>query len=412
MLEPEASDRPCAEAVMNALENGAFGRRPSRRTIRRGVVFGATALLIGVATWGVLHWERAPTLDPATGLHFTARYFADDTTVEIADDDGNILRKVRMGRRLDLAEFGDQARRQVAFGDFNGDTWVDAAVVQRRDPRNGPLVLYLRQPDGSLKPAAEHTANLEYRYEEQVFTDFSINDIITADLDGDGRSELILLEASSPYYSSAVRVIDWQNESFFTLWHPGILMNVQTADRDDDGRPEIYLGGTCNFLTPPESNTSAPVFLAVEADWSHKGQVLDLFATGRKLASSTAPGIRVHYASWARIDLPQYRTAWQKVLVQQRINSNRSHFLSLVVSLQDRSTRAPGTGVRLGIRNALIGFDLQQIDAQWEPTVARSLGIDPNTPEMQALLQPRYWNGSTWQETLVSMPDAESGAGP
>jgi hypothetical protein len=296
----------------------------------------------------------------------------------------------------------------VVFGDFNGDGRVDAAVAISSDKDGGKVAFFLRHPDGTLEQAAEHSAGLQFQYGQETFTDFRINDMVTDDLDGDGRSELILVEASSPYYPSAVRVIDWGNQLRFTLWHPGILQTVQTADRNDDGRPELYIGGTCNFLTPPESNTSAPVFLAVEADWQIQTQEVNLFAPERRLASSTPPGVRIHYASWPRVDIPEFHAAWQNVLVQRRPRGVQSYLFSLIVTLQDRAAPTRGTGRRKGIRHALIGFDLEQIDAQWEPTVAKSLGIDPTDPAMQALLEPQYWNGQDWQAESCFLPISAS----
>ncbi len=66
------------------------------------------------------------------------------------------------------------------------------------------------------------------------------------------------------------------------------------------------------------TDTSAPVFLAVEADWRLPDQEVNLFAPGRQFASSTPQGIRVHYSAWPRINLPVFRSAWQEVLVQKQ----------------------------------------------------------------------------------------------
>ncbi|RLE18369.1 MAG: hypothetical protein DRJ65_21485, partial [Acidobacteria bacterium] len=36
---------------------------------------------------------------------------------------------------------------------------------------------------------------------------------------------------------------------------------------------------------------------------------------------------------------------------------------------------------------------------------AEVLQIAPTEPEMQALLLPRYWDGSKWSETVISLPE-------
>ena len=408
MLEPNASDRPSATVVAAALEKGAFAWLPSKTTLRRTASALAVIVVAVVVVLGI--WSRwiTPQLDPTTNLRFTAQQFVDETAVEITDTDGNVLQTVDLGGTWDPDQFRSRAARRVAFGDFNGDGWVDAAVARFRDESGRPLVIFLRQPDGSLEFAVEHRVNLSFSYDGEVFTNFRVIDMISEDLDRDGRAEIALIEASSPYYPAVLRVINWNNQTRFRLWHPGVLKSVQAADRDHDGRQELYLGGTCNFLTPPESNTSAPVFLAIEADWNQPDLEVDLFEPGRKFASSTPSGIRIHYAAWPRIDVPAFRAAWQAVLVQKQSKNVETYLFSLIVSLQDRVAPTPGTGFRMGVRHAFIGFDLQQINAQWEPTVAEILGVDPNIPEMQALLKPRYWNGQTWQEESCFMATSDS----
>jgi len=412
MLEPAPRDRPTAHQVQQALDRGAFGRTPSRRTIRRALSGAAFVAVLAVLGFGA--WQRWLTqrLDPASGLHFSVRSFADDAVITLSDGKGNDLQTVMIGGRWRSGMFGGHAARRVAVGDFNGDGLADAAVARISSESGRPLAIYLRQPDGRLRLAREFDTELEYRYEGTTFTNFHVNDLIAEDLDGDGRSELVLVEASAPYYPSALQVLDLDGRSLMTLFHPGILLNVQAADRNRDGHPELYLGGTCNFLTPPESNTSAPVFLAVEADWRRQGTRVSLFASGRQLAPSTPSGVRIHYASWPRINLPSYHTAWQRTVVQKPPSGSSSHLVSLWVSIQDRKAILPGTGIRKGLRSVLIGRDLRPILAQWEPTVAASLNIDPNTPEMQALLRASYWNGHTWQEEPCFMPEAAPGDAP
>ena len=414
MLEPAPGDRPPAEAVVAALENGAFGRMPSKRNLRHAAVVVARLVVCAGVVWGAWSTLAAPQLDPTTDLRFTVQQFVDETTVEITDTEGNVLQTVDLGGSWDPDQFRSHAARRVAFGDFNGDGWVDAAVARVNFSQNRPLAIFLRQSDGTLDFAVEHGVNLSFSYDGEIFTDFRVVDIVSADLNGDGMAEIALVEASSPYYPAVLRVIDWHNRNLFTLWHPGILKSVQIADRNSDGRLELYLGGTCNFLTPPESNTSAPVFLAVETDWRREGQEVDLFAPGRELAPSIPSGIRIHYASWPRINLPVFRSAWQDVLIQKPAKNLGSYLFSLIVTLQDRTDLTEGTGFRMGVRHAFIGFDLQQIDAQWEPTVAKAMSIDTNTPEMQDLLKPRYWNGRTWQEESCFMATTDSvpGWGP
>jgi len=406
MLEPEPRDRPTARAVGRAFERGGFGHAPSKRTLRRGLTWGVLVAILASLGFGAWRRWSGHRLDPATGLHYSFQGFEDDVAVTLDDAKGNELETVMIGGRWRSGAFGGNAERRVAFGDFNGDGFVDAAVARMASESGRPLAIYLRQPDGTLRLAHEYSVELEYPYEGVTHTNFHIVDMISEDLDGDGAAELVLVEASSPYYPGALRVIDLENRPVLTLFHPGILMNVQVADRNNDGHPELYLGGTCNFLTPPESNTSAPVFLAVEADWTRRGINVSLFGKGRRLASTTPHGVGIHYASWPRVDVPAYHAAWQRTIVLNPPTNSNRYLVSLWVSLQDRKKPAPATGVRKMIRSVIIGRNLHTVLAQWEPTVATSLNIDPTTPEMQSMLKTSYWNGRSWQAESCFTPEA------
>lgn len=183
------------------------------------------------------------------------------------------------------------------------------------------------------------------------------------------------------------------------------MSSVQTADRNDDGRPELYVGGTNNFLTPSGSNTSKPVVMILEADWRRRGQTMNLFAPGRRIPSTCPAGMRLSYMAWERVVTPQYLDSWQSALVSPGIASDSTSLLSVVASDAHPATLGLEVRKRRPIRYAQLDRDLRVSVTQWDPMIIPILGIDTESPEMQALLRPRYWTGETWSEepTALSM---------
>ncbi len=397
MLEPNPGDRPTAGQVVQALSSGRVSRHLSRRVLKRTVM--TTLVLAAVVGAALVVRERlaATALDPKAGLMFRVEPFENGSEIEILDDRGNVLHRMVLGRQWDPVVVGRTARRVVAFGDLNGDGFEDAVIARQDQQEANPLEVFLRRDDGSLAAALTYPPTSGFSYEGHDFEDFQPIDVHCADVDGDGRAEIVLVEHSTAYYPATVRVLDWKNETLFRLWHPGQLTSAQTADRDRDGSPELYIGGTCNFLTPPESNTSKPVFIAVEGDWRRHGQVVDLFAPERRLPESSPPGVRIMYAAWERVVGPRYRDSWQVAVVATGPANNPAMFLSVVASDANPANLGLSSRKRPALRHVQFDRQLHISDAQWEPLIIDILGIDPTSPEMQALLRPEYWNGSGFQ---------------
>ncbi len=406
MLEPNPADRPTASEVVHALSSAHVSRPLSRRVLNR-VLTGALVLAAVVGT-ALVFRERlaAADLDPTAGLMFRVEPFDNGSEVEILDDRGNSLHRIVLGRQWDPDVVGRNARRVVAFGDLDGDGFEDAVIARQDRQETNPLKIFLRRDDGSLAAALTYPATSGFSYEGRNFDPFQPIDVHCADLDADGRAEIVLVEHSTAYYPATVRVLDWKNETLFRLWHPGLLTSAQTADRNRDGRPELYLGGTCNFLTPPESNTSKPVLMVVEADWRRRGQVVDLFAPERRLPAFPPPGVRLMYAAWERVVTPGYRDSWQAAVVTTGPANNPATFMSVTVSDANPASLGLTRRKRPALRHVQFDRELHISDAQWEPLIIDLLGIDPASPEMQALLRPRYWSREGWSEQPVFLAES------
>ncbi len=365
-------------------------------------------VIVAAVVAGLVLRDRlaTPALDPSAGLVLRVEPFQNASAIEILDDRGNSLHRFVLNGFWDPVIVGRHVERVVAFGDLDGDGFEDAVVARSDRPPTDPVEIYLRRPDGSFADVLSYPATSGFEYEGENFDAFQPADVHTTDLDGDGRAEIVLVENSTGFYPAAVRVLNWEGETLFTLWHPGVLTSAQTADRDGDGSPELYIGGTCNFLTPPESDTSKPVVIALERDWRHRGDEVDLFGPQRRLPSTVPAGSRLMYMAWERVVTLRYLDSWQSALVTLGPTNDPETFLSVIVSDANPTNLGLEVRKRLAIRYAVIDPELRIGQTQWEPMIINILGINPAAPEMQALLRPRYSTGEGWSEQQVFLAES------
>ncbi len=317
--------------------------------------------------------------------------------MEILDDRGNILRRFLFDVSWDPKRWKRGGHRVIAFGDVDGDGLQDAVLARPGTSDGRPLEIHIRQNDGSLVLEASHATTDRFEYEGTSYQSFHFVDVHCADFDGDGKAEIVVAENSAAFFPSTVRIVSFENELLFQLWHPGALDNARTGDRDGDGVPELYVGATCNFLTPPESNTSDPVFMMIEADWRLPDLRLDLFGPRRRLEAALPAGMRLLYTTWSSVRLGSLLSPWQFASVFISESRDPATYLDVSVSTVREVLLGVESDRKISLRTAYFNPDLELIQTQWNPFVTETLGIDPTTPESKALLEPRYWTGSGWQ---------------
>jgi hypothetical protein len=155
------------------------------------------------------------------------------------------------------------------------DTWVAKATVLDLAPRSRAALFVGTNVDGP-HPAYLYCYDLGTKHLlwERDLSDplalpepdrstitMHVSEVVTTDLDGDGRSDVIatvLANPTSPCFVYWLRD-DGTTRSIYA--HRGYLFGLRVEDYEGDGHPEIFLAGTSNFDGHPLNQSATLVVL-------------------------------------------------------------------------------------------------------------------------------------------------------
>jgi serine/threonine-protein kinase len=406
MLDPDPGQRPTAAGVARALAEGSFGWRPHRRHLKgaavaMGVAMAAAALIaIGLRPFGA---PPDPKSDPvANELRVSVESWDNGTIYNVMDGYGRVVCSLASK----IARNAEKARvfktRNIGFADLDGDGRRDVVFANPDHETAEQLEIHRRLPDGSTTRSAAWNIHFEVEYEGERFGKFAPTDIDCADLSGDGEPEITIVSCSSPYYAAAVRVFTTDGAEVLRVLHPGLISNVRTGDRDNDGRAELYAGATNNFHDQNVGNESSPTFFVVEADWTKTGQVLDLFGPGRTMVATTPAGIEATYVAMAHQRLIPPLTPWRYAVVTGLSATGGDQFLAIST---DRTEWKESKSLSY-LRSFMFDTDLRLTDGLWVVGPLNERGIDLTTAD-PAQMAVTYWNGTAWQPEVCAVPQAD-----
>lgn len=406
MLDPAPGLRPTAAEVAQALRDGRFRWRPHRRHLRAAAAaFAATALGVVGWTWGMSAWRAPPdpAADPtANKLMVDIDRFDSGAVFDISNGYGERVMTLSTAVTWKSERQRLFRNRSIAFGDIDGDGRQDVVFTDPDYQGDRKLQVFFRRADGSTELGASWELATVVDYEGLRFDNFAPEDVECADLDGDGAPEIVVALNSNPYYAAAVKIFRGDGREVLRVLHPGQLANLRTADRDGNGRREIYVAGTNNFHGQNVGNESSPAFFVVEADWGRVGQVVDLFGPGRTMAPTVPRGVRVHYIAMRHQRLVPPLTPWRYAVIRQISATGADRFLTVQT---DRMNWLGRDHLSM-IRSFAFDRQLELADAMWLIGPLDERGIDPASAD-PAQMVVSYWNGSTWQPEVCAIPQAE-----
>lgn len=213
--------------------------------------------------------------------------------------------------------------------DFNNDGLTDIVYLDLNNNVKEKLKVFKRVNKEEFEKVLSLNINSEFSYLGEQFSNFRPISVEVADLNYDGKFEIIVNQIHIPYYPSVTKVFSIKGEKIIEIWHPGHLTNIKVSDRDKNNRKEIYIGGTCNFL----SEYSSPVFYVFECDWNKKNQYFSLFGENRKIVSKTPEDISVYYVNLKKNNLMKKKILWEKSTIFNINENSKIEYLSVGASI-------------------------------------------------------------------------------
>ncbi len=372
--------------------------RAEHPTRRRLALVAMLLAGLGLAGSGLVLLRPAPTPDLAS---YQVAEFTAGSRVDLFDAAGRLVHSLTTP--LKLNSYRQNGITYLHLTDLDGDGRKDLLTL---DPAGGSLSLLLGEPGGGFNRRSRDL-HLRLDFEGKVYDSFKTSNLWVEDLNGDGRPEVVVFQNHTTECFACCRILDAGQDPLLTIWHPGHLHYCRFGDRNRDGRKEIYLSGT--FNDSPRSST--PVLLAAEADWSRRGQVLDLIRPGRILPASTPAGITLAYVNLKKDRLNPRVYAWEKARIWQ-LGTDDGEF-KLDVGASPFRVQHANEGLAIGFDTCLRRFffdhDLACRSADFTPGPAEALGVDTASPAARELLIPLYWNGAAWLSTPCTLPAAAAG---
>ncbi|MBN2433520.1 MAG: VCBS repeat-containing protein, partial [Acidobacteria bacterium] len=295
---PNGVEPSAGAARPNDGDHAAAATPPGRGDLRNRKWLVLVAALGGVlAVFAVMFFPGQPTEDDV--LFFRFRSYDRSGQVDIYNANNIRIKSFSSGmidfRKTLLSDKNEL--RMLKTIDVDEDGWQDIVYADLHYESQNRIYIYLRQDMDTVQLARSWSLSETFHYEGERFGDFGCEQMICEDLNDDGIPEIVVGMNSHPHYPSLCRVYDLQGAVIASIYHPGRLSNLKVYDRDADGRKELYVAATNNFLA---EEFSAPVMYVVENDWETRDQEATFFGENRSLAPAVTPGFRVIYVCLKR----------------------------------------------------------------------------------------------------------------
>ena len=402
MLEPAPTHRPPAAGVSRALRDRHW-RFISRRVSYRWAA-GAVGIvgIVSAVTWLVDLREHSLPQQP---VDYRISTSTSGASVDILDGENRNLGILRSSA---TTYYPEHLRRRgidpVAFGDLDGDGSQEVVFADRAAPAESGVTIWRPKSGGGLEQVGAVDVRAELQYEGQLFDDFRPAHVACADLIGDGRDEIVLVQQSQPLYPTLIRVMRGDGSTITRVWHPGHLLRTFIADGDGDGRFDLFAAGSCNFIADDVGNESTPVVMRISADWTNPPPELDLFAPSRSLPRYVPEGVEIVYVNLGKVRLENYSKPWEMAYFGRIPNVHRPVRIYVTSSVID----VPSDGGHSVKQNDLRYFefdgDLNLNDALWQTNALKALGRSPSDPALDRFLEVTYWDGEKWAPEACAVP--------
>ena len=402
MLDPAPTRRPPAAVVSRALRESHW-RFISRRVSHR-LAAGAVGIvgIVSAVTW--LADSRGSSLPPQP-VGYRVSTSASGASVEILDGEDRSLGILRSSSTVYNPEhLRSRGIDPVAFGDLDGDGSQEVVFADRAAPAESGVTIWRPESGGGLEQVGAFDVRAELEYEGQLFDDFRPAHVACADLIGDGRDEIILVQQSQPLYPTLIRVMHGDGSTITRIWHPGHLMRTFIADGDGDGRLDLYAAGSCNFIADDVGNESTPVVMRISADWANPPPELDFFAPGRSLPRYVPEGVEIVYVDLGKVRLENYSKPWEMAYFGRISDEHQPVRIYVSSSILDVPSDGGHSVKKNDLRYFVFDGSLNLTSAIWQTNALKALGRSPSDPDLDRFLEVTYWDGERWAPEACAVP--------
>lgn len=279
----DAVDALTIEPVGDAVRIPAAA--PGRRFVRIALIAGALLLMLTLA-----------------GLVVSA---VRQRNIQVFESDGVVeVRDSLFGRLLWRREFGNEIRC------WRRSPWDDDVLLvglAAEGTGGGRLSALQLKSGATLWDVEPDRVPLTRAFDAAYVNSgaYHCRDLLDVDLDGDGRRELVVHFMHNKWFPSVILIVDSSGRVESQYANRGHLCNIHVADLDADGRDELVCAGTNNA---PQYQGATLIIL----DDGHR--------TGAAIDPLTSPGFTAADSSLVRIVIPNWpQAALQALGTQERL---------------------------------------------------------------------------------------------
>jgi hypothetical protein len=169
--------------------------------------------------------------------------------------------------------------------DINNDSYREVLFTIKTTNDLGEGILFCFNQNGTQ--LWKFDTGIARKYGDKVYSpDYKIRGFDLHDFDGDGRMEIVIIASQFSYFPCRLVVLDSEGTFLGEFWNSGHISDFMFADINEDGRDEIIAGGMNN-----EYEKACIIVLDSSALCGGSPQIKDYFAC-RELQ----PGTEVCYA--------------------------------------------------------------------------------------------------------------------
>ena len=208
------------------------------RGIRKPILISTAIVIAGIGTLFAIHLLSADTIPQSARL--------DGTTLQVLNAQGNPLWRANFpdGFWHDYYEQGVQTR--MWFGDLDGMGRTEVLFLYHTasNPTSHSTTLICYSDRGKEKwrwTAGRALPELNGSPAVFVTVDF---DVLKANKAGPRR--IVVSSRNEPFYPHQIAIVDSNGKTVSEYWHTGILFHTAIADLDGDGKQEIVASGISN----------------------------------------------------------------------------------------------------------------------------------------------------------------------